>query len=55
VVLFIAPLRERQACVCFVIGGLMMVVLFTLCILRTTVLAEPAVAQVKEVSGLMHI
>jgi|GEM_PF-2974765 len=52
--LFIAPLRERQACLCFVIGGLMMVVLLTFCLLSTTVLAEPAVAQIEEVCGLVH-
>ena len=31
-----------------------MVMVFPFCILSTTVLAEPAVAQVKEVSRLMH-
>jgi len=43
-VLFIAPLRERQAYLCFVIGGLMMVVLLAFRLLSTTVFAEPAVA-----------
>jgi hypothetical protein len=54
VVVFIDPLRERQACWCFVIGWLMMVVLFPLGFLSTTVLTKPAIAEVKEVSGLMH-
>jgi hypothetical protein len=53
VVLFIAPLRQRQTCLGFVIGGLMMVLL-TFSLFSATVLAEPAVAQVEEVCGLMH-
>jgi len=53
-VLFIAPLRERQTYRCFVIGGLMMVVLLTFRLFSTTVLAEPAVAQIEEVCGLVH-
>jgi hypothetical protein len=32
----------------------MMVVLLTFCLLSTTVLTQPTVAQVKEVCGLMH-
>jgi len=43
-VLFIAPLRERQTRWCFAIRRLMVVVLFTFSIFRTTVLAEPAIA-----------
>ena len=54
-VLFVAPLRERQACWRFAIGGLMMVVLLSFCLFSTTVLAEPAIAQVEKVCGLMHI
>jgi hypothetical protein len=54
VVLFIAPLRQRQAGRCFVIVRLMMVVLLTFSLFSATVLAEPAVAQVEEVCGLMH-
>jgi hypothetical protein len=53
VVLFIAPLRQRQTCLGFVIDGLMMVLL-TFSLFSATVLAEPAVAQVEEVCGLMH-
>ena len=53
-VLFVAPFRERQAGRSFVVGGLMMVVLLTLSLFSTTVLAEPPVAQVEEVCGLMH-
>ena len=53
-VLFIAPLRERRAWRSFVIGGLMMVVLLTFRLLSTTVLAEPAIAQIEEMCGLMH-
>ena len=52
-VLFIAPLRQRQTCLGFGIGGLMMVLL-TFSLFSATVLAEPAVAQVEEVCGLMH-
>ncbi|HEV8134877.1 MAG TPA: hypothetical protein VGP85_09385 [Pyrinomonadaceae bacterium] len=51
--LFIAPLRQRQTCLGFVIDGLMMVLL-TFSLFSATVLAEPAVAQVEEVCGLMH-
>jgi hypothetical protein len=54
VVLFVAPFRERQAGRSFVVGGLMMVMLLTLSLFSTTVLAEPPVAQVEEVCGLMH-
>ena len=36
------------------IGGLMMVVLLTFRLLSTTVLAEPAIAQIEEMCGLMH-
>ena len=53
-VLFIAPLRQRETCRGFVIGGLMIVVLLTFSLFSTTVLAEPSVAQVEEVCGLMH-
>jgi hypothetical protein len=54
VVLFIAPLRQRQTCWSFAIVRLMMVVLLTFSLFSTTVLAEPTVAQVEEVCGLMH-
>jgi len=54
VVFFIAPLRKRQACRGFLIGGLMMVVLLTFSLFSTTVLAEPTVTQVEEVCSLMH-
>ena len=53
-VLFVTPFRERQAGRSFVVGGLVMVVLLTFSLFSTTVLAEPAVAQVEEVCGLMH-
>jgi hypothetical protein len=54
VVLFVAPFRERQAGRCFLVGGLMMVVLLTFSLFSTTVLAEPPVAQVEEVCSLVH-
>jgi len=52
--LFVAPFRECRAGRCFVIGGLMMVVLLTFSVFSTTVLAEPSVAQIEEVCSLMH-
>jgi hypothetical protein len=54
VVFFIAPLRQRQTCRVFLVGRLMMVVLLTFSLFSTTVLAEPTVAQVEEVCGLVH-
>jgi hypothetical protein len=54
VVFLVAPFRERQAGRIFVVGGLMMMVLLTFSLFGTTVLAEPSVAQVEEVCGLMH-
>jgi hypothetical protein len=54
VVLFIAPLRERQTGGCFVIGRMVMVVVSTFSLLSTTVLAEPTVAEVEEMCGLVH-
>ena len=53
-VLFIAPLRERQTYRCFVVGGLMMVVLLAFRLLSTTVLAEPTVTQIEEMGRLVH-
>jgi len=54
VVLFIAPLRQRQTCWGFAIVRVMMVVLLTFSLFSTAVLAEPPVTQVEEVCGLMH-
>lgn len=54
-VLFIAPFSKSRCLRCTVTGVVMMVsVLSAFGILGATVLTEPAVAEVEEMSGLMH-
>jgi hypothetical protein len=55
VVLFIAPFCQRQSCRrLWITRRLVLMMLFSFCILSAAVLAEPTITQVKEVSGLMH-
>jgi len=53
-VVFIAPPRKRLTYRSFNIRRLIVMVMLPLRILSTAVFAEPAVAQVEEVSGLVH-
>jgi hypothetical protein len=51
---FVDPLRERQT-LYFLCAVVMMVALFSFRIFGAAVFAEPTIAQIEEVCGLMHL